>query len=70
MNALFGDFGIASFYQNSSSTSTGGFITSSLGVKGTIGYIAPGNYRPLRGTTNYNLREAQKLVHGVLTFRT
>jgi len=40
MNALLGDFGIASFYQDSLSTSTGS-ITSSVGVKGTIGYIAP-----------------------------
>ncbi|KAK1618136.1 hypothetical protein QYE76_023653 [Lolium multiflorum] len=42
MNALLGDFGIASFYVDSSSTSTGSTtITSSVGVKGTIGYIAP-----------------------------
>jgi len=40
MNALLGDFGIASFYQDSSSTSAGP-ITSSVGVRGTIGYIAP-----------------------------
>jgi len=35
MNALLGDFGIASFYVDSLLT------TSSVGVKGTIGYIAP-----------------------------
>ncbi|CAO2039677.1 unnamed protein product [Urochloa humidicola] len=40
MNALLGDFGIASLYQDSSSMSTGS-ITSSVGMKGTIGYIAP-----------------------------
>lgn len=41
MNALLGDFGIARFYIDSSSTPTGS--TSTVGVKGTIGYIAPGN---------------------------
>lgn len=40
MSALLGDFGIASFYVDSVSTSTGS-ISSSVGVKGTIGYIAP-----------------------------
>lgn len=53
MNARIGDFGIASLYHRSSSTTTGrrhaystssfGRSTSSIGrVKGTIGYIAPG----------------------------
>lgn len=43
MNAHLGDFGIASFYIDSRSTSTGhSNTTSSIGVKGTIGYIAPG----------------------------
>jgi serine/threonine protein kinase len=41
MNALLGDFGIASFYQGSWSTPTGTLSSSSVGVKGTIGYIAP-----------------------------
>jgi len=41
MNALLGDFGIASFYQDSWSASTGALSSSSVGVKGTIGYIAP-----------------------------
>jgi len=41
MNALLGDFGIASFYQDSSSSKSAGPIISSVGVKGTIGYIAP-----------------------------
>ncbi|KAM3242246.1 hypothetical protein ACQJBY_054742 [Aegilops geniculata] len=41
MNALLGDFGIASLYKDSSSTSTGPMSSSSIGVKGTIGYIAP-----------------------------
>ncbi|KAM0833682.1 hypothetical protein ACQ4PT_064109 [Festuca glaucescens] len=41
MNALLGDFGIASFYQASCSASTGPLSSSSIGVKGTIGYIAP-----------------------------
>ncbi|XP_066336505.1 receptor kinase-like protein Xa21 [Miscanthus floridulus] len=42
MNARLGDFGIASFYHHSSST-TGqdAYSTSSFGVKGTIGYIGP-----------------------------
>uniref|UniRef100_A0A0D3FM82 Receptor kinase-like protein Xa21 n=1 Tax=Oryza barthii TaxID=65489 RepID=A0A0D3FM82_9ORYZ len=39
MNALLGDFGIATFYVESQSASTG--TISSLGVKGTIGYIGP-----------------------------
>jgi len=39
MNARLGDFGIAKFYLDSRSQSTG---ESSIGVKGTIGYIAPG----------------------------
>ncbi|XP_052138099.1 receptor kinase-like protein Xa21 [Oryza glaberrima] len=38
MNALLGDFGIARFYPDSLSPS---ISTSSIGVKGTIGYIAP-----------------------------
>ncbi|CAL5020908.1 unnamed protein product [Urochloa decumbens] len=41
MNAHLGDFGIASFYRGSSSTIVGDSNTSSFGVKGTIGYIAP-----------------------------
>lgn len=41
MNALLGDFGIASFYQDSWATSTGSMSSLSVGVKGTIGYIAP-----------------------------
>jgi len=41
MNALLGDFGIASFYQDYLSGPPG-LISSSVGVKGTIGYIAPG----------------------------
>jgi serine/threonine protein kinase len=41
MNALLGDFGIASLYKDSSSTSTVPMSSSSVGVKGTIGYIAP-----------------------------
>jgi len=41
MNAHLGDFGIASFYRGSSSTPVGDSNTSSFGVKGTIGYIAP-----------------------------
>uniref|UniRef100_A0ACD5YSN7 Uncharacterized protein n=1 Tax=Avena sativa TaxID=4498 RepID=A0ACD5YSN7_AVESA len=40
MTALLGDFGIASFYVDYVSTSTGS-TSSSVGVKGTIGYIAP-----------------------------
>lgn len=39
MTALLGDFGIARFYVDASSTTTAS--TSSIGVKGTIGYIAP-----------------------------
>ena len=43
MNARLGDFGIAKFYLDSRSTSTGDSKTiSSTGVKGTIGYIPPG----------------------------
>jgi len=43
MNACLGDFGIAKFYLDSRSTSTGDSKTiSSTGVKGTIGYIPPG----------------------------
>lgn len=38
MNALLGDFGIARFYPDSLPTS---ISTSSIGVKGTIGYIPP-----------------------------
>lgn len=41
MNALLGDFGIARFYVDSRLTSSAGSI-SSIGLKGTIGYIAPG----------------------------
>ncbi|KAF8645957.1 hypothetical protein HU200_066048 [Digitaria exilis] len=39
MNALLGDFGIARFYQDPQSTWAGS--VSSIGVKGTIGYIPP-----------------------------
>ncbi|CAM0945264.1 unnamed protein product [Alopecurus aequalis] len=39
MNALLGDFGIARFYANPHATSAGS--TSSVGLKGTIGYIPP-----------------------------
>ncbi|KAL5207978.1 hypothetical protein ABZP36_032413, partial [Zizania latifolia] len=39
MTALLGDFGIARFYADSSTAST--VSISSIGVKGTIGYIAP-----------------------------
>ncbi|XP_006647517.1 receptor kinase-like protein Xa21 [Oryza brachyantha] len=39
MTALLGDFGIARFYADPWSASTGSY--SSVGVKGTIGYIAP-----------------------------
>ncbi|CAN6238650.1 unnamed protein product [Urochloa humidicola] len=39
MDALLGDFGIARFYADSRLTSPGSI--SSIGVKGTIGYIAP-----------------------------
>ncbi|CAN6252332.1 unnamed protein product [Urochloa humidicola] len=42
MVARLGDFGIAKFYNDSRSTSTGHpNTTSSIGLKGTIGYIAP-----------------------------
>jgi len=42
MNARLGDFGIAKLYLDSRPQSTGDSnITSSIGVKGTIGYIAP-----------------------------
>lgn len=41
MTALLADFGIARFYVDSRAASTAGSI-SSIGVKGTIGYIAPG----------------------------
>ncbi|CAO2046605.1 unnamed protein product [Urochloa humidicola] len=41
MVALLGDFGIASFYMDSLSTSTRPVSSSSVGMKGTIGYIAP-----------------------------
>jgi hypothetical protein len=40
VTALQGDFGIARFYADSSSTSA--CSVSSIGLKGTIGYIAPG----------------------------
>jgi hypothetical protein len=40
MTALLGDFGIARFYVDSRSESTASI--SSIGMKGTIGYIAPG----------------------------
>ncbi|CAL5057149.1 unnamed protein product [Urochloa decumbens] len=42
MNARLGDFGIARFYQNPRLPSAGSI--SSIGVKGTIGYIAPGTF--------------------------
>jgi serine/threonine protein kinase len=42
MNALLGDFGIARFYVNAQSTCAGS--SSSVGLKGTIGYIPPGIY--------------------------
>jgi len=42
MNALLGDFGIARFYHGPQSTWAGS--VSSIGVKGTIGYIPPGIY--------------------------
>lgn len=42
MDALLGDFGIARFYVDSHLTSAASI--SSIGVKGTIGYIAPGSY--------------------------
>jgi serine/threonine protein kinase len=41
MVARLGDFGIANFYQDLSLTREPN-ATSSIGVKGTIGYIAPG----------------------------
>jgi Leucine-rich repeat (LRR) protein len=44
MNALLADFGIASLYHDSWSKSTGSVCSSSVGVKGTIGYIAPGMF--------------------------
>lgn len=40
MTAVLGDFGIARFYLDSISSST--CSSSSIGIKGTIGYIAPG----------------------------
>jgi Leucine-rich repeat (LRR) protein len=40
MKALLGDFGIARFYMDSPSATTGS--TSSVGLRGTIGYIPPG----------------------------
>jgi serine/threonine protein kinase len=42
MNALIGDFGIARLYVDPQSTWAGS--VSSIGVKGTIGYIPPGIY--------------------------
>lgn len=42
MNARLGDFGIASFFHGSTLVPSGDSNTSSFGVKGTIGYIAPG----------------------------
>jgi Leucine-rich repeat (LRR) protein len=42
MNALLGDFGIASFYYDFETKWT--CSSSSIGVKGTIGYIPPGIY--------------------------
>ncbi|WVZ74623.1 hypothetical protein U9M48_022784, partial [Paspalum notatum var. saurae] len=45
MNAHQGDFGIASFFRGSKSTPIGDQNTTSFGVKGTIGYIAPGGGR-------------------------
>jgi Leucine-rich repeat (LRR) protein len=42
MNARLGDFGIARFYHNSRLPSGGS--NSSIGLKGTIGYIAPGTF--------------------------
>lgn len=42
MNARLGDFGIARLYNNSRLSSTGPI--HSIGLKGTIGYIAPGTY--------------------------
>lgn len=48
MNAYLGDFGIANIVLNSGSTSVGhsnlnSSSNSSIRLKGTIGYIAPGN---------------------------
>jgi len=48
MNARLGDFGIAKFYLDSRSQSTG---ESSIGVKGTIGYIAPEYARGAHAST-------------------
>ena len=42
MNALLGDFGIACFFADPQSTWAGSI--SSIGMKGTIGYIPPGSY--------------------------
>jgi serine/threonine protein kinase len=42
MNALLGDFGIARLYLDYQSKWAGSI--SSIGVKGTIGYIPPGTY--------------------------
>jgi serine/threonine protein kinase len=42
LNALLGDFGIARFYADSKSTPVD--PTNSVGVRGTIGYIAPGMF--------------------------
>lgn len=42
MNALLGDFGIARFYLDPQASWAGSI--SSIGVKGTIGYIPPGTY--------------------------
>jgi len=50
MNAHLGDFGIANFYCDSRSKLTGD--TSSIGVKGTIGYIAPEYARGGRASTH------------------
>lgn len=44
MVAHLGDFGISSFYHGSGSAPAGDSNTRSFGVKGTIGYIAPGTY--------------------------
>jgi Leucine-rich repeat (LRR) protein len=57
MNALLADFGIASFYYDSSSKPTRP-ISSSVGVKGTIGYIAPGMYvwDCMNSKEKYNVR--------------
>lgn len=50
MNAHLGDFGIANFYRDSRSKSTGD--SSCIGVKGTIGYIAPEYARGGRASTH------------------